>query len=386
MGIGKATVAQLNALAANKKLNESDGVWFRCNTAGTVITVYRRIDGRDYVVIKLDRPVNGNALAMARVDARQFKPAAIIQPDSTESVPAATLGDLWFQYRSQMIDQWSVGYAEDCDSRIRRFIAPHKIWDQHPNQISTQDFSNVLRPIRVKQPDTEIKVRSIINSMYAYSIALGTGTNNPVAGMPRLWSILGLKKPKKHHPAILEIEALRDIIKSIRLSDARLSVRAAAEFQARTAQRSFEVVAARWDEIYQDKWTIPRDRMKVSDSTRPDQVLILPSAALALLDRLPRVSGYVFASRAAKHGHVTIEALSKLYRVQLGLKNQHVPHGWRSSFRTIMESAHPEIAISVLEHTIDHTVGSDVERAYARAKPIDSIGAALAKWGVLLGD
>jgi len=46
-------------------------------------------------------------------------------------------------------------------------------------------------------------------------------------------------------------------------------------------------------------------------------------------------SPYAFASPNSPQKHISDASVSKLYR-QAGFTDQHVPHGWRSAFSTIM--------------------------------------------------
>ena len=68
--------------------------------------------------------------------------------------------------------------------------------------------------------------------------------------------------------------------------------------------------------------------------------------------------------RADRPEHISIETVDKAYRVTLGLKDQHSPHGWRSSFSTLAREA--GFAREVVELSLDHIHDSEVARAYDR--------------------
>ena len=111
-------------------------------------------------------------------------------------------------------------------------------------------------------------------------------------------------------------------------------IKRAHELIAFTAQRSGEIVPAKWEEfdLRAGLWRIPRSRMKMKDATRPPHTVPLPPALLALLKTWHIEDGdaavYVCPAPRSK-GHVTADGLEKFYRRTLGLTGKHVPHSWR---------------------------------------------------------
>lgn len=83
----------------------------------------------------------------------------------------------------------------------------------------------------------------------------------------------------------------------------------------------------------------------------------------------------MFASTNArnKSGHISVESLEKAYRVTLGLKGKHVPHGWRSAFNTNAHDAldskgKRRFGEDIVEISLDHTIGGKVRQAYDRGE------------------
>src|SRR3546814_14133253 len=60
------------------------------------------------------------------------------------------------------------------------------------------------------------------------------------------------------------------------------------------------------------------------------------------------------------------DTLSKALRTS-GLRNKHVPHGFRASFRTLAREE-LDIDIDVLAAQLAHSVGDATQRAYNRAR------------------
>jgi integrase len=77
----------------------------------------------------------------------------------------------------------------------------------------------------------------------------------------------------------------------------------------------------------------------------------------------------------SKSGHITVEALTKVYKVRLKLDN-HCAHGWRSSFSTLAHEAIDEngkglFRTDVIERCLDHVVGTAVTQAYNRGELLE---------------
>lgn len=58
-----------------------------------------------------------------------------------------------------------------------------------------------------------------------------------------------------------------------------------------------------------------------------------------------------------------------MYRVTLGLEGKHSPHGWRSSFYTLVRDN--GIVRDVGELALDHAHDNEVARAYDRGERFD---------------
>ena len=119
-----------------------------------------------------------------------------------------------------------------------------------------------------------------------------------------------------------------DALARVRASGAHRATALAFEFPVRTAGRSGQVRAARWDEVDETAatWTVPPARMK----SKREHRVSLSRRAVGVLDEAREFfdrSGLVFPSPTgrAQRQH----ALQLLRELGIGT----VPHGFRSSFR-----------------------------------------------------
>lgn len=379
--------SDLNRLSPGKKISDGQATYWRANKDGSV-SLYQRIKNKDHRIARLERPVSAARLREARAAAATLErnPASAPAERGITIDGDTSLGGYWKVYSSHMKSTWSAGYYDDSIARIRLHIEPSGLLNRQLNQVTTSELSDVLTPLRRRQRDTENKVRGLLNQTFTYALALGHVDTNPVAGLPLLYRTLGLTEGDKEHlPAIVDIDQLREILALNRASDARLAVRTAVEVQARLAQRSNEILSLKWEDLEGDSIVIPRSRMKMKQG-RPDQRLIIPTQVRALLNALPRHNEFIFASAASGSGRLSIESLSKHLSKGLKLKDQHVPHGWRSAFRTIMSNRLTTTGarlfdLDVIEEVLDHQTGTEVSRAYTREKPTKAMGAVLQKWG-----
>jgi integrase len=158
------------------------------------------------------------------------------------------------------------------------------------------------------------------------------------------------------------------------------------EFAVLTAARDGEVRGARWNEIdlQGSIWTIPADRMKAGKAHR----VPLSAAALKVLQNVQRERGSAFVfPGSSKDGHLSENTLNEV------IKRMHdrqavtsdvagrpaVVHGMRSTFRN-WGREHTNYRPELLELSLAHTVGTAVERAYARDDALDQRREIMAAW------
>ena len=152
----------------------------------------------------------------------------------------------------------------------------------------------------------------------------------------------------------------------IEASRASAAVRSCLRFVALTATRSAEVLGATWGEVdLQGRtWTIAAERMKGGVEHR----VPLSGQAVAVLEGMRRGgdTAFVFPGRTpgAPLSHSTLLAAAKT----MGLGGS--VHGFRSSFRT-WASECTDADHAVMELSLGHAVGGNVERAYARSDLFD---------------
>jgi integrase len=146
-----------------------------------------------------------------------------------------------------------------------------------------------------------------------------------------------------------------------------------------TGQRLMKVLSMQWRDVNltTGAWTIPR----VAGEKHAPKVLMLPAAAVALIEAQPEHTTWVFPS-VRLHGHmVGLAPLKRELEAQL-LKNKKnniprwVMHDLRRTARTYMEeiAVQPQVAEKILGHKL-----TGVMKIYARHEYILEMKDALAR-------
>jgi integrase len=247
------------------------------------------------------------------------------------------------------------------------------------DQVNTTLVVQALEPIWQTRTETASRVRGRIEKILSWAIARGYREGpNPAVWRGHLDMLLAA--PSKiqrvqHQPAMPYQEVAAFITE---LKDKTGMAAQALQFLILTATRTSEVIAASWDEIDGNVWTIPGERMK---ARRPHRVP-LSAAAVALLDGLPSHKGWLFPS-IRQQKHISGTAMLMLMRGMeygiTGKRGNYVPHGFRSSFRDwcAEQTNYPrELAESALAHVLT----DKTEAAYQRGDMLEKRSKLMQAW------
>ena len=223
---------------------------------------------------------------------------------------------------------------------------------------------------------TADRVRNRIQLVLNFATAAGyrPETPNP-AGWAGLKDILAApsKVARGNHHAALPYADLPGFLAGLR-GHVGISPRAL-EFVILTAARTGEVLGAKWSEIdlANKTWTIPADRMKGGKEHK----VPLSAPAVALLKALPREAGNDHLFLGARSERLSPASLQMLMQ-RLGRRDVTV-HGFRSSFA---DWAHERTGANnlIIEMSLAHSVGSDVERSYRRTDLFEKRRKLMADW------
>jgi len=245
--------------------------------------------------------------------------------------------------------------------------------------VTTELVHGVLEPIWLVKAETASRVRGRIETIldWATTRKYRTG-DNPARLKGHLDNLLPnarLRKRPTPHAALPWAKA-PDFYAS--LGQMAGTAAQALKLTILTAARSGEVRGARWDEFDLENkvWVIPAERMKA----RVEHRVPLSDAACAILERIGRVSEFVFAT---PRGHTPFSdaALSAvLRRMDAG---SITVHGFRSTFRDWC-SDYAQAPREIAESALAHTLTNKAEASYARSDHLERRRELMARWASFL--
>ncbi len=391
----KLSASILNRKRSPGKLTDGGALFFYRNKDGT-LTAWQRVAGKDVRVRNISGEITQAALSEIRAEAYALKTA----PSNAEEKRVLTFEMAWEGFRKKMVEatnsKWSKHTLDQATARMWNYVSHTAIWNMPVSEITSDHVLESVAPARERYPKLAPKVIALIGQVLS-SVAgkEGLAINAAKALKDELKST-ERRVSFERHPAITDVAGLGRLLYTIENSKSTLATRVALILQAYSAQRTGEVVAARWSEFaFQDDgsviWTIPRARMKVSDiKSKPyDQVLHLTQSVTKQLNRLERKGDFLFRPRFGKSDHISVESLPAAFW-NMGYKGIAVPHGWRSSLKTLAEDSldeddRPLFAPSWIEAVLDHSPRG-VSVHYHRAKTEKGMRRVLFWWGSLLDD
>ena len=225
-----------------------------------------------------------------------------------------------------------------------------------------------LRPVEARGAnDRAHRLRQRAEAIFAYGIASGLCDANPAALVgPAL-------APVRHgrRPAVTNLAGARRLLQEAEAVPSHPVTRLANRLLAITALRPGEVRLAEWSEfaaLHADEpvWIVPAERMKM----KREHPVPLPRQAIEIIEALRPLTGrapLLFPNMRGAHRPISDNTLAR-YLSRSGHKGAHVPHGWRSSFSTIMNELHHNTRDrAVIDLMLAHLPENAVEAAYNRA-------------------
>ena len=392
------TIQKLTPLAVNKIskpgwTGDGGGLWLQVSKEGTKSWVFRyTIKGKQFVMGL--GALHTVGLVEARAKAHEYRQmlhegknpqneraaatAAALAAAEQERARAMTFDQCAAAYIEAMRGEWkNAKHVSQWQNTLATYASPI-IGALPVGDIDTGLVVKVLQPIWSTKTETATRVRQRIEKVldWAKTSRYRTG-ENPALWRGNLENLL--PKPGKirkvaHHEALpwQETVAFMADLRTRRGTAAR-----ALEFAILTAARSGEARGARWDEIRGDVWTLPAERMKAGR----EHTVPLSTAALALLEGLPRTGALVFPGGKTKRGkkdpQLSAEALTAVL-TRMGRDNLTV-HGFRSTFRDWCAESQ-SFPREVAEHALAHSLPDKVEAAYQRATLIEKRTRLMQAW------
>lgn len=260
--------------------------------------------------------------------------------------------------------------------------------------------------------DTAKRVRQHVSGVFVYGMSEGVVGTDPASSVGK--ALLPIPR-KGRQPAHTDLLKARQVLIDVEAATAGPLTKLASRLLALTAVRPGIVRAAVWSEfedleprfgmrdghevrIDRPRWRIPAERMKLELDLKGedafDHVVPLSRQAVEVLEAVRRLTGrlnYLFPSIRSTRRPMSENTLGYAYN-RVGYQGRHVPHGWRSTFSTIMNERAAEAGRESDRGVIDGMLAhkpkglSGSEMAYNRATHMPRRIELAQEWADLLLD
>ena len=300
-------------------------------------------------------------------------------------------------YCTHKLRTWSPATARAAARRIRVYLYP-KLEKLPIAAIDHIQVEQVIKPLWEKKPPTATLVRmyleAILDRAKAKGYRIGDNPASLKGPLGVLLPAIGEIHTVKHH-ASLPYHEIGTFMVSARAYKAPNLINGIAvtgellQFIILTAVRIRQAQEMRWEEIDWDNrlWTCPWQRTKSGKKTKRDHLVPLSEPALAILKKMQALqhedsiqSEYVFVhnrprdneqlGRRLRRGGrdlagkiISPEGIVRFLQESLARKDLTV-HGFRSTFSAWANDLGRNR--EAIEMALDHVIGNEVERIYAR--------------------
>lgn len=275
----------------------------------------------------------------------------------------STMAEQWFKLQK---DHWSLTHTAD----VLRSLESETFKDLGKRPISSiraVDVLTTLRKIEVEgKHETARRMRQRISAVCCFAIASGVLAADPAASIQKAMA----KQTKKAQPAVIDLEAARTMLEATEAMPAHPVTKFAHRFTALTAPRQGNVCSMEWSQLEDldgpaPIWRLPASVMK----SKADHIVPLPRQALEIIQAVRQFSGrskFVFPNARTNQEPMSNGAIRQLL-IRAGYGGKHVPHGWRSTFSSVMNEKFPNDR-GIIDLMLAHAPKDKTESAYNRAQ------------------
>lgn len=258
------------------------------------------------------------------------------------------------RWHEAQLGRWSPVQATKVRQALERDVYP--VLGRLPMvEITSGMVLDMLRRVERRGAiDTAKRIRQHVSAVFAYGIPEGLCTTDPAG--PALVKSLLPTPVGGSQPGLSSVEQIRKLHAAIDASTAAPLTRLASRLLALTFVRPGIVPTARWHEFEgidwadptgagdaaEPIWRVSAERMKLEQADKGQEafehISPLPPQAVDVLRTVHRLTGrfpYLFHSMRSTHEPMSVNTIGYAYN-RCGYKGRHVPHGWRTSFSTIM--------------------------------------------------
>jgi integrase len=230
-------------------------------------------------------------------------------------------------------------------------------------ELKPVEVLGALKRIEAKgKYETARRCRSFASRVFRYAVATGRAETDPTSVLRG-----ALITPKTtHHAAILDPDAVGNLLRSIDAYSGHLVTRIAMQISPHVMARPGELRQADWQEIDLEKavWRIPPERMKM----RRPHTVPLSRQVVALLKELHELTGpegYVFPAFHTSRRPLSENTVNQAFGRMGYAVGEVTAHGLRTTASTLLNES-GKWSPDAIERSLAHADGDAVRCTYNR--------------------
>ena len=274
---------------------------------------------------------------------------------------ANTFGDLAKEYIDKMVAEGLAPSTTTKANWLLEQLAP--IADRAIADLKPIDILAALKRLEAKgKLETARRCRSFAGRVFRYAVATGRAETDPTSLLRG-----ALITPKtKHHSAILDPDAVGELLRSIDAYSGHLITRLAMKVSPHVMARPGEIRQAQWSEFDFEKavWKIPAERMKM----RRPHVVPLSRQVLAYLTELTALTGpdgFVFPAFHTSRRPLSENTINQAFRRMGYAVGEVTAHGLRTTASTLLNES-GKWSPDAIERSLAHADADSVRAIYNR--------------------
>ena len=383
------------------KMADAGGLHLYVTPAGGKLWRYRyRVDGKEKLLSLGAYPALSLAEARqardkAKADQREGRDPAVVKRQAQHRATlenAETFEVVAREWHELQKPVWSKHHAWDVLNSLETDVFP-AIGRMPIRQVTSPDILHLLRKVERRGAiETGRRIRQRVSAVFDFAISTSRATADPAA--PVKGSLAPLIKGRQ--PAVKQIGEARAIVEAVESKPAHVLTRLAMRLLALTVVRPGTLVTTPWAEFRgldpdEPTWRISAARMKLklrfkSDEDR-DHLVPLSRQAVETINAIHHLTGagpFVLPSQRNAHKPMSENAIGYMLN-RAGYHGRHVPHGWRSTFSTVLNERFP-VDRAIIDLALAHVPKEKVEAAYNRASHVDRRRELFQIWADMLLD
>lgn len=372
MALSDVKIRSLKARDKIYKVSDDRGLFLEVNPTGSKLWRYRYLlHGKDKRIALGSYPAVGLADARKKRDEIQQQIAKGTDPvleRKREKLAAAysaanSFGEIAKEYIEKMVAD---GRAETTTMKANWLLEQLKPIASMPvADIKPIEVLAALKKLEGRgKHESARRCRSFASRVFRYAVATGRGEVDPTSVLRG-----ALITPRiKHHPAIVEPEAVGELLRAIDAYSGNAITRLACQISPHVMLRPGELRQAQWGDIDLGKavWNIPAERMKM----RRPHAVPLSRQVVGYLEELAPLTGpegFIFPAFHTSRRPMSENTVNQAFRRMGYGVGEVTAHGLRTTASSLLNES-GRWSADAIERSLAHADANVIRGIYNRGR------------------